>query len=196
MIASILFLFVIGMCSLAVPQASSPGQSTASTRLDSWMFGSTLPVAALGNAQGVSKETLDKLLAPIQSIAQELGTRIPPLPQRTGDHLTDAEAFSHYLTDDVKQITEDLRQKYPPDRAALFDLALQCFILEASYSDELGGSTAIVIADLAAKAGLPQYLWELVVFKMSHQEPVDKVKEALRKMDSDVSRHLTEALEK
>jgi hypothetical protein len=195
-IASILFVFMMGLCALAAPQGSTPGQSTASTRLDSWMLGSTLPLAALGNAQGVSKESLDQYLAPVQSIAQKLGTRIPPLPQRTGDHLTDAQAFSHYLTDDVTQITESLSQKYPPDTAALFDLALQCFILEASYSDELGGSKAIEIANLATIAGLPQYMWQPVVFKMNHHEPIDKVKEALRKMDSDVTRHLTVALAK
>ena len=192
--ASILFLFLMGTCSLAAPQESSPSQSTASTRFDSWTLGSGLPFAALANAQGVNN--LDEGLASLQSIAQRLGTHIPALPHRTGDHLTDSEAFSHYLTDDLKQISEDLRHKYPPDAAALFELALQCFILEATYSNELGGNTAPLITDLATKAGLPPYLWEPVVFKMRQQEPISEVKQALRKMNSDVNHLLTVALAK
>ncbi|HRH45694.1 MAG TPA: hypothetical protein PKY82_28900 [Pyrinomonadaceae bacterium] len=170
-----------------------PTTKMPSSKLIVWELANKTSTAAIlyGLTGNESTDSLPKA----KTLAQEVGGDIPPFPPRKGDKIKDTVEILGYLLNDFgKKFGSKIKDKYGDTEAALFETSLKANTLLLIYvaDDSTSLAVAKVIRDRAKIGGLPENLWMPVVDKIESGEPFDEVKEAIFKMQTDVSRYLNQ----
>ncbi|MGI8788320.1 MAG: hypothetical protein ACR2HG_11225 [Pyrinomonadaceae bacterium] len=168
-----------------------PNTTMPSSKAIAWNLADKLSMAAiLYDLKGAeSSDSLSKA----KILAREVGATVPSFPVKSGDKSKDTAAILAYLLNDVnKNIGSQVKAKYGQSEAALFEMSLKSNILLLLYApgDSMGKTVAKVITANAKTAGLPENLWMPTVQKIESGASFDEVKNAILKMQTDVSQHL------
>jgi hypothetical protein len=164
-----------------------------------WILGSRLSLAALAHDRGMAANSVPTWLDEAHSACKVLGTSVPELPEpaAAGDTAPASRQVIDYLLAQGQRIGRDLSQRYGPEQASLFEVALKSNILLLLYSpgSNAANSISAAISRAAPKAGLPAELWQPVVDRVNKQSSVDDVRTAVRQMHNDVDQYLAKAAE-
>src|SRR5688572_1854436 len=110
-----------------------------------WDLGGTLSLAAIANAQGVQKASVDSLFAKSTETGKKFGVTIPALPAKSGDKVSDqAEALAYLLRKVGGPMGGILRKNYDEEHALLFEISLKSNILLIMYGPGEGTTDSIV----------------------------------------------------
>jgi hypothetical protein len=172
--------------------------ASAPTRLDAWLLGSHLSLAALANDRGLAPENVQKWLESAKAHAAALGVVLADLPEKsvTGNQTTSRQVLS-YLFVQGQQIGRELAKQHGADHAALVEVALKSNLLRVLYSPGSGTTEAIsgAIAQAAPRADLPATLWQPLLDLLAAKADPAEVRKAVQSFHAEVERHLTPAAE-
>jgi hypothetical protein len=164
-----------------------------------WILGSRLSLAALAHDRGMAANSIPTWLDEAHSACKVLGTSVPELPEPAApsDTALASRQVIDYLLVQGQRIGRDLSQRYGPEQASLFEVALKSNILLLLYSPGSNAATSIsaAISRAAPKAGLPAELWQPVVDRVNKQSSLDDVRASVRQMHNDVDQYLANAAE-
>lgn len=172
-------------------QSSSPSTKMPPSKAIAWELGNKTSLAAiLYNVTGnQSSDSLSKA----KILAEAVGATVPPFPTKTGDKIKDTAAILGYLLNDVfKNVGAKVKDKYGETEAALFEMSLKTNTLLLIYGpgDSTGTTMVQVIKSRAKTGDLPENLWMPLVNKIEGGASFDEVKEAVLKLQTDVSDYL------
>jgi hypothetical protein len=164
------------------------------TKLNAWLLGSRLSLAALANDRRSTSENIQKWLAESKSVAASLKTAVADLPEPgpSEGEGTASRRVLNYLVIQGQQIGRDLTNKHGPSHAALFEVALKSNLLLVLYVPRSSSTDAIATAinKAAPLAQLPADLWRPLLDMLANRaEPVN-VRRAVVNFHKEVERHL------
>jgi hypothetical protein len=173
------------------PDAAAP---VMNTKLNAWLLGSRLSLAALANDRRSASENIQKWLAESKSVAASLETAVADLPEPgpSEGEGTASRRVLNYLVIQGQQIGRDLTNKHGPSHAALFEVALKSNLLLVLYVPRSSSTDAIATAinKAAPLAQLPADLWRPLLDMLANRaEPVN-VRRAVVNFHTEVERHL------
>ena len=170
------------------------GQATKKvTRQIAWDLGDTLSLAAIANAQGVQKATVDSMFAKATEAGKKFGVTIPALPVNSGNKISDqAEALAYILRKVGGPMGGILNKGYDEEHALLFEISLKSNILLMMYGPGESTNDSIVgmIKARSEKIGLPPKLTANLLSLIEAQATYEKVKPAVFQMHRDVATYL------
>jgi hypothetical protein len=169
------------------------------TRLDAWLLGSHLSLAALANDRGLAPENVQKWLDSAKLRAAALGAVVGDLPESGGAgsaQNTSREVLS-FLFLQGQQIGRELAKQHGADHAALVEVALKSNLLRVLYSPDSAATAAIsaAIAQAAPRAELPAPLWQPLLDLLAAKADPGEVRKAVQNFHTEVERYLTPAAE-
>jgi hypothetical protein len=168
------------------------------TRLDAWLLGSHLSLAALANDRGLAPENVQKWLESAKVHAAALGVPVADLPEKSGiDSQTTSRKVLSYLFVQGQQIGRELARQHGADHAALVEVALKSNLLRVMYSPGSGTTEAIsgAIAQAAPRADLPPTLWQPLLDLLAAKADPAEVRKAVQSFHAEVERNLAPAAE-
>jgi hypothetical protein len=169
------------------------------TRLDAWLLGSHLSLAALANDRGLAPENVQKWLESAKLHAAALGVAVADLPAAAagGSSQSTSREVLNYLFVQGQQIGRKLARRHGADHAALVEVALKSNLLRVLYSPGAGTTEAIsgAIAQAAPRGNLPATLWQPLVDLLAAKADAAEVRKAVQSFHAEVERHLAPAAE-
>jgi hypothetical protein len=182
----------------AVAESAPPDTNGTNPRLAAWQLGSKLSLAALANDRDIAPKTVESALADSKELADRLETTVAELPERglSGSDPASRQVLN-YVIEQGHQIGRDLTEKYGPEAAALFEVAMKSNLLLVLYTPGSSSSDAIVAAISAAapRAQLPAGLWQPLINMVTSQADGAEVRKAVRSFHAEVERHLADRAE-
>jgi len=163
------------------------------TRQIAWDLGDTLSLAAIANAQGVQKASVDSMFAKATEGGKKFGVTIPALPVNSGNKISDqAEALAYILRKVGGPMGGILNKDYDEEHALLFEISLKSNILLIMYGPGESTTNSIVgvIKTRSEKVGLPPKLTANLLNLIAAQATYEKVKPAVFQMHRDVAAYL------
>jgi hypothetical protein len=188
----VLVLFV-GCLSIAVLGQAPAGMTKQVSRQLAWDLGDTLSLAAIANAQGVQKATVDSMFGKATEAGKRFGVTIPALPVNSGNKISDqAEALAYILRKIGGPMGGILNKDYDEEHALLFEISLKSNILLIIYGpgESTTGSIVGVIKTRSERIGLPPKLIANLLSLIEAQATYEKVKPAVFQMHRDVASYL------
>ena len=167
--------------------------STRLTRQVAWDLADTLSLAAIANAQGVQKATVDSMFAKASEAGKKFGVTIPALPVNTGNKISDqAEALGYLLRKVGGPMGGILKKEFDEEHALLFEISLKSNILLIMYGpgESTTDSIVNVIKTRSERIGLPPKLTANLLDLLAAQATYEKVKPAVFQMHRDVAAYL------
>jgi hypothetical protein len=192
-------------------ETQAPGETTASDaaapqeaivnnpRLNAWRLGSKLSLAAMANDRGLAAESVPRWMEYCKALASALQTTVADLPARglAADRPASRQLLNYLVIQQGQQVGRDLTDRYGPDAAALFEVAVKSNLLLVLYSPGSSSTNAIAaaISGAAPRAQLPANLWQPLVNMVTAQADADEVRKAVKSFHAEVERHLAERAE-
>jgi hypothetical protein len=179
------------------PEAPPPDPALA-TRLAAWQLGSKLTLAALAHDRGLVPDDVASWFSQARTAAEKLGTSVADLPapaSSPGD--AGSRTVHDYLFQQGQRIWRELTDHHGADHAALFEAAVKSNVLLVLYQP---GSPSVEpltnsIRDAASKANLPAELFQPLLDTLAQQSPAAAVRVAVRKLHTNIERHLSQQAE-
>jgi hypothetical protein len=179
------------------PEAAESAAVT--TRLDAWLLGSHLSLAALANDRGVAAENVQKWLESAKQHAVTLGVQIGDLPEAAaaGNSQSTSRQVLNFLFVQGQQIGRQLAKQHGADHAALVEVAVKSNLLRVLYTPGSAATTAVsdAIARAAPQAALPAELWQPLLDLLTAKADATEVRKAVQSFHAEVERHLAPAAE-
>ena len=175
------------------PETAPRPQAAANTRQMAWDLGSSLGLAALGQARQAPADSVAAMQQQAEFLAQGAGLQIPALPTKTNDTTQDSAATLNYLLQGPGgELATQIADKFGDDHAALYAAAVRANILVLLYAPqgELNQAAATGLTKAAKDAKLPTEYWQPVLDKVKTNASEDDVSQAVAKMEEDVSDYL------
>jgi hypothetical protein len=149
------------------------------------VLGKKVTLAAVGHARGLSRTSVDHLLADARTLAATLGATVPDLPALTGEKDQDlAWALNFALRKAGLGIMAKLRDQGSSADAAAYELAVQVLLVLPLYAPgkDPGRSMSRAIARALDAAVLPQdATLRTLVRKIDAKAPEAEVRAAAEK---------------
>jgi hypothetical protein len=183
-----------------LPAESQPAETAVkSTRLDAWLLGSHLSLAALANDRGVAAQNVQRWLESAKLHAGNLGVTLGDLPAAAAaaNSQTTSRQVLSYLLVEGQQVGRELTEKHGADHAALVEVAVKSNLLRVLYSPGSAAAEAIstAISQAAPRAELAPHLWQPLVDMVAAKADAAEVRKAVQKFHADVEQHLSPAVE-
>jgi len=172
---AILFLVVL-------PIGLAAQSSSESNKRVCWELGSKLSLASVLHSESDDKALVERQFALATRAASELGIELPELPVKTGKKVEDSATVLRYLLASTgNPIGRILVEKFGPEHAAIFEIALKSNILLMLYGPGEKETAAIarVIRDRSDKAKLPPVVLSKLLQLIDQQASYDDVKKEL-----------------
>ena len=163
------------------------------TRQVAWDLGDTLSLAAIANAQGVQKASVDSFFAKATESGKKFGVTIPALPISTGNKISDqAEALGYLLRKVGGPMGGILKKDFDEEHALLFEISLKSNILLIMYGPGESTTDSIVgvIKTRSEKIGLPAKFTAELLNLINSKASYERVKPAVFQMHRDVAAYL------
>ena len=171
--------------------ATSPTSLPADGKAIAWELGNKLSLAALLYDMNGTANSDSFIKA--KTLATEMDAQVPPFPAKSGNKARDSAAIASYLLNEAgKPIIQKIKEKHGSEHTQLFEMALKSNLLLMLYGpgDEEGKAISNVIKRNGTRLNLPENLWQPVVDKVEAGAPFAEVKDAVFKMQQDVSQYL------
>ncbi|MFZ6029478.1 MAG: hypothetical protein ACOYYS_17335 [Chloroflexota bacterium] len=180
------------------PTATSSTAGEISPNLVLWRLSSNLSMLAVGRAEGVSEDVVERMSANNQIMADYLGIELPPLFESSGDKVNDSAAAIHYLLDEAGPVLQAYAEKNLGEAegqqvalAVKSMLATLLYLPPAEGKDtSLNDSLYTGIEKAATNAGLPEELYQPVLDAMAAGLPYEDVKNSIFAMHKAVAEYL------
>jgi tetratricopeptide (TPR) repeat protein len=156
--------------------------SSDSKKRLAWELGSALSLAGVVFAESSDTALIGRQYARASSAAAALGLKLPPLPVKKGDRVEDsASALAYLLGSTGGPIGKILQQRYGPEHAAIFEIALKSNILLMLYGPGEAESNAIagVIRKRQVTANLPDVMTRQLLALIDRRASYDEVKKEI-----------------
>jgi hypothetical protein len=162
-------------------------------QMNIWSMGWSLGLATIGQTRGADPAAVSRIFEKCRTRAEILGVNLPMLPEASTDNARDTARAIHYLLNEAGDtIGGELKAKYGPRAAALFELAIKSTLSLLVYSeeDEMSQTLMEVIDRSGRDAGLPESIYKPVVDKMRARAPYASVKAEISAMDKRITTYL------
>lgn len=173
------------------PPSPTPVDPAANTRRVAWLLGSKLTVAALANERGGNRTEVEKWFQQSQTLARLLGSDVDPMPPvPTGG--TPANGVE-YVFAQGQRIGGDLATNHSDEHAAVFELAVKSYVLDALYQPHAPVAKALTdaIAHAGERARLPAKLFQPLKNAVADGAAHAVVHKAVLQLNHDVDVHLS-----
>ncbi len=129
------------------------------------------------------------------SVLQVTFAELPPRP--TVESETATREVLSYLLNQGREIGGQLSTSHGADHAALFEFAMKSNLLLVLNKP---GSSAVshisnAIATVSPKTGLPSELWQPLLDLLAQGSTPASIRAAVRRLHTDIERHLAEPVE-
>ena len=158
-----------------------------------WELADTLSLAAIANAGGVAKPTVDNMFTKATAAGKRFGVVVPALPVAKGNSVSDnADALAYLLRTVGAPMGGILNRDYDEEHALLFELGLKSNILLVMYGpgEDTTNSIVGVIKNRSERLGLPPRLTADLLNLIAAKANFEKVKPAVFQMHRDVAAYL------